>query len=377
MDFSLPWCDKAAIKDNKIWFFGGSFNSLFCADIHSRTCRMVLDISCDFFEERKHTVSENVENKIFFFPVYGGNVKVFHQDDNSISTINIINSDEKMIVLDVHQINNKLYAVSRKLKNIYVIDIENERLIETIDLSEINMVGHCCTVEDSIFILDSANTDIYEINVLLKTKKTHSINCLFSRFFSISYCNDRFWLSGDKKAIYIWDKKTSNNECITNFPREFGVIKEDGEGEIYVDSNISEMTEPFFFKSIGFDNGVYFIPFRTNHILKINPQNYSVNIVHIEDENESKITWNRKMNHKYLVEYTRDDRYIGIYSLKNNYLFEIDSLNDSIQVLNIKYDDKTSKSLIRAHWILGNVLMESPSNSLKQYLEMVNGNSEK
>ena len=31
------------------------------------------------------------------------------------------------------------------------------------------------------------------------------------------------------------------------------------------------------------------------------------------------------VGHKYLVEYIREDRYIGIYSLKNQWIFEIDT----------------------------------------------------
>ena len=111
---------------------------------------------------------------------------------------------------------------------------------------------------------------------------------------------------------------------------------------------------PTFLYSIMVGEYVWFIPYTTNKIIYINKKNYKLYSFEIEDENETRDTLLANLlHHKYLLEYVKDNRFIGLYSLKNNRILEIDA-----KELNYKWKDYTfsDKSLTQCCEINNNKL---------------------
>ena len=80
--------------------------------------------------------------------------------------------------------------------------------------------------------------------------------------------------------------------------------------------------------SIAIGKYVWFIPDRSNDIIFIDKETYKVFMLELEEEQETKESIdNHLMDFKFLLQYIRENRYIGIYSLKNRIVFEIDTID--------------------------------------------------
>lgn len=105
-------------------------------------------------------------------------------------------------------------------------------------------------------------------------------------------------------------------------------------------------------ESINVGNNIWFIPFQTNQILYVNKDTNEINPFEIEEEEEDeKSIKNRELNCKYLLQYVYGDRYIGLYSLKNKVVYQIDAYTMKLKtrIVTLNIGDST---IIPKSWIL-------------------------
>lgn len=78
----------------------------------------------------------------------------------------------------------------------------------------------------------------------------------------------------------------------------------------------------------------WFIPFQTNQILFTDKGSSDILPFEIDEEVETKesILGRESLLSKYIVEYIREDRYLGLFSIKNSCMLEIDTLNKSVEM---------------------------------------------
>ena len=50
-------------------------------------------------------------------------------------------------------------------------------------------------------------------------------------------------------------------------------------------------------------------------------------------ETKESLLARESLSSKYIVEYIREDRYLGLFSIKNNYIVEIDTFNKSVEII--------------------------------------------
>lgn len=88
---------------------------------------------------------------------------------------------------------------------------------------------------------------------------------------------------------------------------------------------------------------IWFIPYQTNEILYVKKDTYEIKVFSLQNELQTQDNLDKQLlNTKYLLEYVRDGRYIGIFSLKNKWIFEIDSWKLDYKIL----DYSLNKALI-------------------------------
>ena len=79
------------------------------------------------------------------------------------------------------------------------------------------------------------------------------------------------------------------------------------------------------------------------------------------------------LRHKYLLQYVRDDRYIGLFSLKNKWIFEVDSKELEYRILDYHLDKKfilqIEKTIFQDMMSKFSILFEQQSNDLENILE--------
>lgn len=135
-------------------------------------------------------------------------------------------------------------------------------------------------------------------------------------------------MSGYSKDIYIWSKGDNKLERVNNFPRTFGIYNFETNDRPILDCAMEVYELPAFGYSVVSGDYIWFIPGQTNKIVYINKVNYQLCTFEIEEENETRESLRlgrRSISTKYLLEYVRDGRYIGLFSLKHNRILEIDT----------------------------------------------------
>lgn len=330
-NIGLLWSDRIDIEGNHGWFGCGEINALFEVDFESNKYRYLNTFSdYDIESDRRYSICKKYRNKLFCFPIYGERIWVYDILKNSFSQICIRKSEgvDKLLFCEVFLYNCRLFAVSRGMREILEIDPEKERICNIIKIPEMiralsgnvvqsNNLIYCTSYNDNILCqidMDSKEIELYEIPNLKKGI------CTISQAEG-----DEFWFSGYDKEIYVWDRKTNQTTILSSFPNEFGIYKTDENNKIILDCNGKLNADPFFVKSINMDKHLWFIPFRTNKVLYVDKKTYEINIFEIPNEQESIEGWRRYLSHKYLVEYIRENRFIGLYSAKNEILLEIDT----------------------------------------------------
>ena len=123
----------------------------------------------------------------------------------------------------------------------------------------------------------------------------------------------RFWLSGEK-------------------------INE----EEVLDTKSRKYEFPAFMNCKIVNGTVWFIPFFSNMIIYIDKTDKSIKELHIKEEVENSLSLRKRvLNHKYLVQYIRDDRWMGLYSVKNEWVVEIDTVTKDYRILDMYPDENT------------------------------------
>ena len=173
---------------------------------------------------------------------------------------------------------------------------------------------------NSIFGVSACNGDVYEYNIQNGLNKRHSI---WNTSSLERICSDgkRFWMSGNTPFIYEWKVGQMEASAITAYPPDLWD---------YGDSR------PLAEDSIFLNNKAYFFPSRGNEII-ILQGGECVNIK-VSNMNFGDRIFKNGSDGVSMLSYIRDKRYIGFYVFLEGKQYELDTTDDSIRELEIKYD---------------------------------------
>jgi hypothetical protein len=253
--------------------------------------------------------------------------------------------------------------VSIGLKQIIEVDIVNEVIIKYYNISELDQsIGESVLVDNCIYIIGYTIPAVYKFDCISKEIYKYELIIQDDHINRICYDGEKFWLCGGKGKIYIWHGN-SNVEIIDSFPDDFGIYNFDG---IYSDI-------PLFISVVSVGEYIWFIPFKTNNILYTNKKSWQLNVFYVENEMQDEDSLKTQLlQHKYLLEYVKEDRYIGIYSLKNRWIIEIDSKELKYRIIKYKLSRESIfkiNSLIIDKIKLDNgIIWESNSVSLEKFV---------
>lgn len=330
------WGDKWSIENNLAWFVAGEINILFCMDMATNFCKAIAALP-DYLQSGFRTNSNCIKcgDVIFCMPDYGKYIWCYNLSTCEFQKIEIINPDQiRLMIGDFWKCGSVLWAVSIGLKQVLEIDMERKKVIGyyciTKQVSE--RIAKSIKSENYIYITSLLKGRIYEFSI--ETKEIHVIEIPMIKdgLRTISVYNNKFCLSGYKRQLYIWEKNMDQIKILTHFPKDFGIYNFSGKQTKFLDCDKTVYNTFVFLESILVGKYVWYIPFQTNQILYINADMDDINVFEIKKENETiGSIKNRQMNCKYILQYVYKDRYIGLYSLKNKIVFEIDT-----KTLNVK-----------------------------------------
>lgn len=347
MDYFI-WSDNWHIEEGKAWFVDGQRDILYYIDLKQNKCKYITDIPNT--ETRKFRLSPRclkIQNEIYLMPDFSGKIWVYNLNNNQFEQIVIDNPNNVRLGIYrfwIHR--NMIYALSTGLKKIIEIDIRkkaicNYFMLSDSDEEEVDNAAAIRVGED-IYCVSSVFNLVYKFNLESKQITTYVVPMVESGFQTISFDGRLFWLSGCCKEIYIWDKENNSTKVIRDFPQNFGIYDFSGNSENILDCTAVKYDTPTFIESMLVGNYIWFIPLKTNKVIYVDKETYQIYVLEIDGEEENRETLLKNyFGVKYIVQYIREERYIGLYSLKNSYIIEIDAVEKRVEKKSYRFDEKS------------------------------------
>ena len=190
---------------------------------------------------------------------------------------------------------------------------------------------------------------VCEFNLVTKDTYLYSITKEDAGINTICYDGNDFWLSGKTKEIFRWDKSKNKTYVFADFPQDFGKYQIDESGNFFI-SHEQVYDRPIFYDCVCMRNTIWFIPLYANQIIYIDKDTCKLSSFFIKEEEENKSTWLRKLNLKYRLIYTQKNRYIVLYSYKYERYLKIDTMELTIEYMDMQVSEKNRS--VFANYIL-------------------------
>lgn len=333
---SFIWSDNWWTEDDEAWFVGGRTNALYRLDRKTNQCEFVAfppELGRDGFRLNPKCIK--CDNSIFLMPDISNNIWAYQLDNLRYERIGLANPDKVRVgIANFWQYGEKIFAVSVGLKQIIEIDIKQRRVTDYYDLCDKRDIRIAMSIKvgTAIYIISAISGEIYKFDIQTKKSVLYKLTGIEDGLHTICFDGERFWLSGYRKEIYVWNESKNVTVVVDGFPEDFGIYNFDRMSDELLDCKSSVYMMPLFINSVVSKQDVWFIPFQANKIVYVNRDTYKFHVFDIEEENE---TENSLATHylasKYLMEYVVDDCYIGLYSLKNYCIIEIDTIKKKVE----------------------------------------------
>lgn len=346
---TFPMSDNWWVEKDKAYFCGTRLSALFCVDMNNLQCELMAWLpesdTVDFFV---HPYCVKHKDSIICLPGTGKEIwsydikkKVWEKTE--------INNDGQLILSkwSYSQTDGRIWLLEYDTGKILQVDldkkvVEREYLLPQ-DGKEV-YYGEYVLIQNELYTV--AGNRIYCIDTKEADITVYEVSSVKTGLYTICYDGFNFWLGGYCKEIYIWNPQQGLIKTLTKFPEQFGIYHFPGAPDIDY-SIFSYMTEeiPFFGYSFFLGKHIWFLPTQSNGIIYIDKETYEIHFLEIEEERETKESLERDYASKFLFEYIREDRYLGIYSILNERVFEIDTVALCINYREYELGGKTILTL--------------------------------
>lgn len=358
-NYHYLWSDRWNIENNKIWFMAGSFDCLFCLDSETGETSFVDHIPADnVFTFRNHPRCIKINDVIVCLPDNGKDIWCYHISKCLWTTIPYKGTDGiRLSCNNAWYIQGKLYILSCGMKQIIEVDLDKECINKYYDFPAKNESGFTngILVNGYIYIASSYPANIYKFDTSSKSIQKYTLHEIDDQIQTFCFDGDKFWLTGRCKAFYVWREETKKTLILKNIPDSFLIWNFSGTYKKLLNHIRESEQSPLFVASILVNQYIWLIPFQTNEILYVDKETFDVKVFSIKEEiqTESDVK-NQLLRHKYLVEYVKDNRYIGLFSLKNKWVFEIDCKELNYKILGYELSFDLRSQIEEILWLENN-----------------------
>lgn len=343
------------IEEDTAWFLYSDAVALFKYNFKNGNCEYVSSFQTDrCCTSRQYVKCIKNEDEIILLPDFGDSILFYSIKNNSWMKVGINASNNvRLACWKYIKKGDFLYILSEGLKKIIELDILQKKVANYYDLlsGSDDFIGSSAMVSDTFYIISSVYSQIYTFNCLSKETKVYRLpEGIDDNLRTISCHNGNAWMTGRKKKVYRWNMESGELDSYEKFPSDFGIYDFNNKYNSILECGIERCEVPLFIESVLIGTDIWFIPFQTNKILYFNIETNELKEFKLTEEEENAYSVkNRVLNHKYLLLYVKENRYIGLYSLKNEHMIEIDAETITYRVL---------------PFIMGEACMEAFSNKL-------------
>ena len=346
-----PWSDNWWIEDNKAWFCGGQIGALFCVDMKTQQCEFVARIpECKFENFRLYSYCIKYMNKVFCLPSIEDNIWIYDIEENTWEKVEMGNSNQvETCLFSQERIRDRVYLYSITGEELYEINLEKKETKRVWNFLQCWDFPKYEQVNEGLYCIKNKEVTYFNISGDSKDPIVYKVSDIQTDFTTICYDGTNFWLSGYCKEIYVWNPEKGLIKRITEFPPKFGFYSFK-KGEIpKLDCESFMNKECSLFKeSIALGKYIWFIPYRSNCLIYVDKETYEVFLLELENEYETKDSIeNHFMDHKFLLVYIYENRYVGLYSLKNRCYFEIDTMKLCIRYPDYRLSEESTRAVVK------------------------------
>ena len=265
--------------------------------------------------------------------------------------------------------NEIIWLLEYQGRVVYQVDLKEKVLKKKYSLSQDMHIftGNYVQVQHNLYCV--AGKNIYVIN----TKKDCGINQyelsdVQAALYTICYDGANFWLSGEDNEIYIWNPTQGVIKRIAGFLEKFDSFS--------LKRNIIADPIPRFSYSVSLGENVWYIPLQGNiPIIYIDKRYYKIRVFDILEEIETEESLlKRGTAFKYILLYIRHNRYIGLYSCKNQIVWEIDTDELCVEKKEYHFSDGSIYDLAYAYHRTIGMLSEGYSMDEEVYSILMKSN---
>lgn len=310
------WSENWWLEGDRAWFVEGDNNILFCVNLNTGECEEAINIPDSYLDKYKLTpYCMKCGSIIYCIPGMGQYIWMYHLEDREFSRINLDKQEGVQWAVEVWNWHDTTFLVLDRLNKILEINKEECRVNSYTICSD--SIVRSTVAEDSIFMLSSQSNMIYQFDCSTKNLKSYTLPDMGKRYFNICFDGAIFWLCGYEKEIYTWNQEHNCLNVLDDFPDCFEIYDNASRAENEFVHH--EMPTFFYVKVIG--KYIWFIPGGANKIVYADRRSGKIEIFEIDEgrkAGDSSFSW-------YLLEYVRDDRYMGLFSMRNDCIVEIDT----------------------------------------------------
>lgn len=369
LDENIFWSDNWWIEGKNAWFIPGEENILLKANFEKREISLVHELPIkNKIGFRLYPRCVKSGRYVFCLPTYEKDV--FRYDCKNKVWMKIplnCGNEKRVIVVDFTVYDKKLYLISKGLSKIFIIDIDKAVVLNEVQIgNKDEVIGRSIFTNDYIYISSSISSVIYEFEISKNKVNKLYINELNDDINTLCFDDKIFWISGHKRAIYAWERNNNKLKKFDDFPYDFGEYNFSGVYDNLLNIDPEKYIYPVFLESVSVGEFVWFIPYKTNKILYINKESNRIKEFVVDEKIDNKESLQRHiMLAMYLLLYVRKERYIGIYSLKNETIIEIDSEQMNYKVQKFDFQENILKLF------LNKVFIENRKFDLRIYRSLI------
>lgn len=342
----FTWNDGMCEDTNAIWFVGCQVNALFQLQKSTGKIKFVKKFpNINLMDFRKFSICKKYKNFVYCFPDIGNIIWIYDILHDSMEKIDIMSHEnERQGIMNAFLHDNHFFAVSITQKQIIEIDLENNKIVHFYQIftnAEEKLGWECIEVEGRVYCVSKKSDTVCEFDMKNRNTQYYEIPVHTTKGFNtICYDDGKFWLSGNEEKLITWEKNSGKINVLNYKIDDFYTYK------------IGKMgSRQLFLNSVAVNGMVWFIPYLANKIIYVDKQKMVVKSFEIAEEMEDEENiLQRCMQHKYMLQYISEGRFIWLYSFKDEKVLEIDTIDSCLKTVKFKMEEK-SKEEVWKYWI--------------------------
>lgn len=308
-------------ENNDIWFVGNKDNCLWNMKLDTKQLKYVALVpsnSENMF--RRNTRCIKYKNNIFCLPDLDDKIAIYDICTNEFTYCEIGGKgEERRSIYNAWVCGSTLWCISYCMQRIIEIDLGNinvKRMYPVFQKPE-QMIGYESTIcGGNIYFVSRSDTIIGKFNLLTKKIRYYKLDIDDKGFNTIISDGCDFYMTGYKKAVYVWNENTNQIKVNDDFPCEYKVYNLKKEEERCYES-------PIFYRSAVIEKYIAFLPWnvpgaRSNGMLLYDK--FKGKLLYIKDE-----SYPENQNFPLCcVGYRTSNDAVGFFSIEEGNLIEID-----------------------------------------------------